>query len=1378
MRSYLRFIYFVFCLVSFWKCGASQSCPALTIPNGSITPAGPYAAGTTARVDCNRGFVRNGSAIMTCPANGQWTTITNCQVPFGCPAPNITNGALVPALASYDAFARVTFTCNTGFTLVGSNAALCANGQWSSQPPQCRRVLECPALTIPNGSITPAGPYAAGTTATVDCNRGFVRNGSAIMTCPTDGKWKTITNCQVPFGCPAPSITNGALVPALASYDAFARVTFTCNSGFTLVGNSVAVCANGQWSSQSPECRSETPGCPPLPALANGQTTPSTPSTSVGSTVSFSCSPGYLLNGTRHLSCMANNMWSAAPPTCEKFCIMPPPVTNGQVILKNITHSPVGSVAVYICGNGFVLSSPSALTCLPSGRWSPSSTQTRCQPDPQCASSPCLNGGTCRNVTLNTGLGNFKCSCTSGRVGTKCQASASSAQTHQIVLPGNYKPEYANTSSNEFQLTSNTIKLVLTLFFTTQGLDVDIVVTALLEGSVVVEFSVLPSSASATLDPAVVNTALSKISASELFRMLSSGNGGDFSPRLVVDCQPPPLVPNSPIALQVTVNDTFLEVTVEVPMLVCDCNNRGTCLWEESIVNGTDKYGLVQCNCEAAYDGVNCNEDANGCAGNPCFGNCIDVPAPQSGFTCAPCPAHLTGNGTTCIDRDECAEGTDNCAQNCTNVVNSFNCSCHAGFMVDSSNSSNCVNVNECTMNPNICAAGGSAAVCLDTEGSYMCSCRSGYQMDASGICVDIPDCNNRTICDNTTSLCQETPGSYECACKMGYSRPAGKSPQSPCTNTNECTISPPVCSVGSQCSDLVGSFQCDCLPGHSRISSTLCSVNTTSCANINCTTEGSVCNEHGSNPVTCDCPPNKVKQGNKCRAHYKFQQRLRDLFQLDFNNLNSPASQLFIANFKNLMRQLLAPINYADLIVTELRNGSVIVLYDLVMNETAPVVSQEQVLVVISQAIASGQFNTSLFDGAPASLTTHLDNMCPKKNITQLNLQALQNQAFTTSLTCQPSLVGINIDYCNLTNAGISPADLVIAGPGPLPANVDAACKPRILSLPDGKLTVTFLLFDILSCGVRTAMDQETITLSYDVRNMPPTTGVIQRYFDACITFNCTFNRTAQVDFSPIDPRIEKLALDAQSGAGRFDISMNLFRDENCTMPFQSIGANPPNVLVEEYIYFKASINRHNAHMVLQAPKCWATPTADPRSMQKYDIIQEGCASAMDKPNIKVVKNYETYYISAGVASFIWTNITDQRIYIHCEVDVCYNTSGSCSGPTCPSRRKRFVGQVNHPNSKLYSIGPLKIVSACDELEPQTCSQKCVVMNGKPRCSCMDGFYLSTDGRTCIFDGASLRNPVPIQSENFVSMNQILIFVLFMCVVCLIITRVRERKN
>uniref|UniRef100_H2Y8B4 EGF-like domain-containing protein n=1 Tax=Ciona savignyi TaxID=51511 RepID=H2Y8B4_CIOSA len=130
------------------------------------------------------------------------------------------------------------------------------------------------------------------------------------------------------------------------------------------------------------------------------------------------------------------------------------------------------------------------------------------------------------------------------------------------------------------------------------------------------------------------------------------------------------------------------------------------------------------------------------------------VSAPGVGFVCSPCPAHLAGNGTQCIDRDECEEGLDNCAQNCTNVVNSYNCSCRTGYKVDISNSSNCVDVDECKTNPSICAAAGSAAVCKNNNGSYECMCKPGY-IKVDGICADIPDCtNNSTICDNATSTC------------------------------------------------------------------------------------------------------------------------------------------------------------------------------------------------------------------------------------------------------------------------------------------------------------------------------------------------------------------------------------------------------------------------------------------------------------------------------------------------------------------------------------------------------------------------------------------------------------------------------------------------
>jgi hypothetical protein len=60
----------------------------------------------------------------------------------------------------------------------------------------------------------------------------------------------------------------------------------------------------------------------------------------------------------------------------------------------------------------------------------------------------------------------------------------------------------------------------------------------------------------------------------------------------------------------------------------------------------------MSCVCGSGYsgDGLTCT-DTDGCLGNPCFTGvtCSDVAAPDTGFSCGPCPNGYTGDGITCV---------------------------------------------------------------------------------------------------------------------------------------------------------------------------------------------------------------------------------------------------------------------------------------------------------------------------------------------------------------------------------------------------------------------------------------------------------------------------------------------------------------------------------------------------------------------------------------------------------------------------------------------------------------------------------------------------------------------------------------------------------
>lgn len=132
----------------------------------------------------------------------------------------------------------------------------------------------------------------------------------------------------------------------------------------------------------------------------------------------------------------------------------------------------------------------------------------------------------------------------------------------------------------------------------------------------------------------------------------------------------------------------------------------------------------------------------------------------------------VTGNpiNETCI-ADECSEGTDNCDPlvTCTDTPESFVCgACPAGYDDEFGDGTSCVDTNECASD--VCDPN---ATCSNTIGSFDCSCNSGYEGDGF-VCADIDECSaGLDSCDSLNRECRNEPGSFSCdVCIPGFESP------------------------------------------------------------------------------------------------------------------------------------------------------------------------------------------------------------------------------------------------------------------------------------------------------------------------------------------------------------------------------------------------------------------------------------------------------------------------------------------------------------------------------------------------------------------------------------------------------------------------------
>lgn len=109
---------------------------------------------------------------------------------------------------------------------------------------------------------------------------------------------------------------------------------------------------------------SRNDSCSDLPEVQNGWKTTSHTELLQGTKITYQCDPGYDVVGSDTLTCQWDLSWSSDPPFCEKimYCTDPGEVDHSTRLISDPVLL-VGTTIQYTCNPGFVLEGSSLLTC-------------------------------------------------------------------------------------------------------------------------------------------------------------------------------------------------------------------------------------------------------------------------------------------------------------------------------------------------------------------------------------------------------------------------------------------------------------------------------------------------------------------------------------------------------------------------------------------------------------------------------------------------------------------------------------------------------------------------------------------------------------------------------------------------------------------------------------------------------------------------------------------------------------------------------------------------------------------------------------------------------------------------------------------------------
>eukprot|EP00736_Rhodelphis_marinus_P006757 Rmarinus@m.21884 len=278
-----------------------------------------------------------------------------------------------------------------------------------------------------------------------------------------------------------------------------------------------------------------------------------------------------------------------------------------------------------------------------------------------------------------------------------------------------------------------------------------------------------------------------------------------------------------------------------------ECADPTTCSADATCHNLAPNY-VCECNSGYSGDGYNSCSDVDECSDSTPQHGCQDTAVcvnTDGSYSCA-CNEGFENDAESCVDSDECADGTHHCSANaeCINEAGTYACACHPGYYGDGEV---CSDQDECLDMTHDCAAAGH---CVNTEGSYDCECKSGYTGDGFE-CVDVNECSNASdsACD-PAATCTNYDGGFYCECDEGYEGDGFV-----CSDIDECATGTSECdSDGAVCTNTAGGHECHCAQGFEGDGYVCAEIDECSNGVHNCAEVATCFDTYGSFECSCPC--------------------------------------------------------------------------------------------------------------------------------------------------------------------------------------------------------------------------------------------------------------------------------------------------------------------------------------------------------------------------------------------------------------------------------------------------------------------------------------------------------------------------------------------